>query len=151
MPWYEYRHRVLLEDGNLVGNVYFARFPGWQGRCRDAFLAEHAPQPADGPTLITTHCSCDYLAEATPGDQVSVRMRTVRLARTLVTLGFEHWRLEAGGEALLARGEERLACVRRRPGEVEPAALPGTLRRALERYTAYDGSEPYTAHDGSER
>jgi enediyne biosynthesis thioesterase len=141
VPSYEYRQRVLLEDGNLVGNVYFARFLGWQGRCREAFLAEHVPDPEAGVALITTHCSCDYLAEATPGDEVSVRMRTVRLARTLVTLGFEHWRLDAGGEALLARGVERLASVRRRRGEVEPAPLPGTLRRALERYTAYDGSE----------
>jgi enediyne biosynthesis thioesterase len=141
VPSYEYRHRVLLEDGNLVGNVYFARFPGWQGRCHEAFLAEQAPEAEGGVALITVHCSCDYLAEAAPGDEVLVRMRTLRLARTLVTLGFEHWRLDAGGEALLARGEQRLACVRRRAGEVEPAALPGTLRRALERYSAYDGAE----------
>jgi enediyne biosynthesis thioesterase len=143
---YEYRHRVLLEDTNLVGNVYFTRYLGWQGRCWEGFLADHAPELGDaraaGVALITTQCSCDYLAEATPGDTVSVRMRTVRLARTLVTVVFEHWLLEDGrSETLLARGEHRLACVRRERAQVVPAAFPDSLRRALERCSACDCTE----------
>ena len=135
MAPYEHRHRVTLEDTNLVGNVYFTRYLAWQGRCRDGFLAEHAPDLGAGPlALVTTQCSCDYLAEAAAGDEVSVRMRTVRLARTLVTLAFEHRR----GGTLLARGEQRLACVRRERGETVPAPLPEALVRALER--AADGS-----------
>jgi enediyne biosynthesis thioesterase len=59
-------------------------------------------------------------------------MRTVRLARTLVTLAFEHRRVGPGVEALLARGEQRLACVRREGGRLVPAALPEALARALE-------------------
>jgi enediyne core biosynthesis thioesterase len=129
---HELRLRVLLEDTNLVGNVYFTRYLGWQGRCREGFLAAAAPALTDGLALITTRFSCDYLAEAVAGDEVSVRMRTVRLARTLVTLAFEHRRVGPAGEALLARAEERLACVRREGGRLAPAVLPEALARALE-------------------
>ena len=42
MRAYEYRHVVGFEETNLVGNVYFARFVSWQGRCRELFLRDHA-------------------------------------------------------------------------------------------------------------
>ena len=42
-PYYEYRHLVGFEETNLVGNVYYVNYLRWQGRCREMFLLEHAP------------------------------------------------------------------------------------------------------------
>ena len=44
MRAYEYRHVVGFEETNLVGNVYFTEHLRWQGRCREMFLKEHAPE-----------------------------------------------------------------------------------------------------------
>lgn len=137
----EYRHRVLLEDTNLVGNVYFTRYLGWQDVCRERYLADLAQALMGSVALIITQCSCDYLAEARLGDELAVRMQTARLAPTLVTLAFQHWRLEAGGKTLIARGEERLACVQDESGIVRPAPFPEPLRQALECCSTHDIEE----------
>ena len=41
--YYEYRHIVGFEETNLVGNVYYVNYLRWQGRCREMFLSERAP------------------------------------------------------------------------------------------------------------
>src|SRR3954447_4989322 len=83
MRAYEYRHVITFEDTNLVGNVYFTRYLGWQGRCRELFLREHAPsvleELARDLRLVTTRVSCDYFAELRAFDEVLVAM-TLRAA-----------------------------------------------------------------------
>ena len=67
MRIYSYRHVVGFGDTNLVGNVYFVNHIEWQGRCREMFLREKAPEVvqgfAQGLALVTTRCSCEYLSE----------------------------------------------------------------------------------------
>ena len=41
--YYEYRHIVGFEETNLVGNVYYVNYLRWQGRCRELFLKDMAP------------------------------------------------------------------------------------------------------------
>jgi enediyne biosynthesis thioesterase len=138
MRGYEYRHRVLFEDTNVVGNVYFTRYLSWQGRCREGFLCDHAPgvleELGNGLGMVTTRCSCDYLGEAVAGDQITVVMRLGRLARSLITLQFEYWREEERGRSLLARGEQQVACVRRTPQGTVPEPVPQELVQALQDY-----------------
>ena len=47
-PFFSYEHVVTFAETNLVGNVYFAHYVGWQGACREHFLAAHAPEVAAG-------------------------------------------------------------------------------------------------------
>jgi enediyne biosynthesis thioesterase len=47
---------------------------------------------------------------------------------------FEYWRSAEAGEELAARGEQDLACMRRRNGKVEPEPWPESLREALRPY-----------------
>jgi enediyne biosynthesis thioesterase len=47
-----------------------------------------------------------------------------------MTLQFEFWR----GEQLVARGEQRIACMRRQQGKLAPAPVPERLREALRAY-----------------
>ena len=74
MRFYEYRHVVSFEETNLVGNVYYTNHLSWQGRCRELFLREHAPDVIDelsrGFNLATMSCSCEYLAELAAFDEV---------------------------------------------------------------------------------
>jgi enediyne core biosynthesis thioesterase len=139
--YYEYRHRVGFEETNLVGNVYYVNHLRWQGRCREMFLHQHAPEVlgeiGNGLALATIRCSCDYLAELQAFDEVLLRMRLGAVAQNRLTLHFEYWRRsEAGGEELVARGEQQVACMRRDGAAMVPAPIPAALREALRPYAA---------------
>ena len=139
MKHYEYRHVVGFEETNLVGNVYYVNPLRWQGRCREMFLRDNAPEVladlAQGLALATVRISCDYLAELFAFDQVAVRMRLGGVTQNRITLLFEYWRLsDAGGEELTARGEQVVACMRREGERTVPTAIPVALREALKPY-----------------
>jgi enediyne biosynthesis thioesterase len=138
MRFYEYRHIVSFEETNLVGNVYYTNHLSWQGRCRELFLREHAPDAIDelsrGLSLATTSCFCEYFAELTAFDEVIVRMRLVELVQNRMRLAFEYWRSKGGGEELVARGEQQIACMRREDDRLVPAPVPQSLRQALAPY-----------------
>ena len=138
MRAYEYRHVVGFEETNLVGNVYYASHVRWQGRCREFFLRDHAPdvlaQLAEGLCLVTTRCSCEYFAELSAFDEVLIRMRLGALVQNRVTMNFEYWRTTASGEELVARGEQQIACMTRRGEKLEAAPIPRTLAEALRAY-----------------
>lgn len=139
MRAYEYRHVVGFEETNLVGNVYYASHVRWQGRCREMFLREHAPdilkQFGEGLCLITTRCSCEYFAELSAFDEVLIRMRLGALAQNRVTMLFEYFRRANGDEELVARGEQQIACMVRKGERLEAVPVPRTLQEALRAYS----------------
>ena len=135
MRTYEYRHRIGLEETNLLGNVYYVNHLRWQGRCRELFLHEHAPEVlaelGGGLALATVRCTCDYLAELQAFDEVVLRMRLAGVAQNRLTLHFEYWRIAVAGEELVARGEQQIACMRRDGDASVPTPIPAALREAL--------------------
>jgi enediyne biosynthesis thioesterase len=136
---YEYRHRVGFEETNLVGNVYYVNHLRWQGRCREMFLLDHAPQILDdlkhGLALATVRCSCDYFMELEAFDELLIRMRLGEIVQNRITLRFEYFRLNGQGEELIARGEQQVACMRRQGPETVPTPIPPALREALRPYS----------------
>ncbi len=128
---YEYRHLVAFEDTNVVGNVYYANHVRWQGRCRELFLRDHAPQVLDalgqGLVMVTTRVVCEYFHELYAFDEVLIQMRAGAVTQSRVTLLFEYWR----GEELMARGEQQVACLRKQGEGHVAAPLPEALRAAL--------------------
>lgn len=138
MRAYEYRHIVGFEETNLFGNVYYVNHIRWQGRCREMFLRDHAPdvldQLAQGLSLVTVRCSCDYLAELAAFDEVVIRMRLGALMQSRMSLLFEVWRNAENGEELVARGEQQIACMRRTEEGLVPTPVPETLKEALRAY-----------------
>jgi len=142
MSFYEYRHVVCLEETNLLGNVYYLNHLRWQGRCRELFLREHAPDVLDqlraDLRLVTLDCACRYLAELDAFDEVAVRMRLEELGQTQLLLGFQYLRrAPGGGEELVATGQQRIACMRRDgDGRLAPVSVPASLEHALRRYGA---------------
>jgi enediyne core biosynthesis thioesterase len=136
---FEYRHTVGFEETNLVGNVYYVNHLRWQGRCREMFLREHAPgvlqDLRDGLALATVRCACDYLSELEAFDELALRMRLGGIAQNRITLLFDYWRLTpGGGEELVARGEQQIACMRREGERTVPTPIPPELREALRAY-----------------
>ncbi len=135
---YEYRHIVGFQDTNLVGNVYYANYLTWQGRCREMFLRDHAPgvlkELAQGLHLVTTHVSCQFFSELFAFDEVILRMRLGSVVQNRVTMLFEYWRDTPGGEQLVARGEQGAACMRQEGDRIVPTQIPEALREALQAY-----------------
>ena len=138
MRHYEYQHVVSFQETNLGGNVYYTHFLEWQGRCREMFLRDHAPdvigELSRDLSLATVRCGCEYFAELLVFDEVVVRMRLAELMQNRITLAFEYWRRQVGGEELVARGEQQVACMKREGARLVPTAVPATLREALAAY-----------------
>lgn len=139
-PYYEYRHMVGFEDTNIVGNVYYVNYLRWQGRCREMFLKNEAPDVlADMQgdlKLFTLKVDCEFFAEITAFDELSIRMRLVDLAQTQVEFSFDYVRLDQdGGEVLVARGRQRVACMRGPNNRTVPARVPEALTAAMAPYT----------------
>ncbi len=142
--YYEYRHVVGFEETNLIGNVYYTKHLGWQGRCRELFLKEHAPdiipQLSTGLSLATVRCSCEYFAELNAFDEVLVRMSLAALVQNRISLHFEYFRAIGAGdqEELVARGQQEVACMKRDGARLIPTPVPASLREALAAYARPD-------------
>jgi enediyne core biosynthesis thioesterase len=138
MRAYEYRHVVGFEETNLVGNVYYANHVRWQGRCREMFLRDRAPEIIEalkhGLVMVTTRVSCEFITELVAFDEVILRMRLGELAQNRITMNFEYWRSSIAGEEMVARGEQQVACMKREGTQVVPVPVPAQLREALREY-----------------
>jgi enediyne core biosynthesis thioesterase len=139
MRSFEYRHIVGFEETNLVGNVYYTNHLRWQGRCREMFLREHSPgvlaELSGNLALATLRCSCEYLAELAPFDEIVIRMRLGALVQNRITLDFDYLRVTAAGEELVARGQQQIACLRREGKRTVPTPVPNELLQALKLYS----------------
>ncbi len=140
--YYEYPHVVGFEETNLVGNVYYVNYLRWQGRCREMFLKDRAPdvlaELRDDLKLFTLKVSCEFYAEITAFDQLVIRMFLDELAHTQIQFGFDYVRIDPGdpdgSETLVARGWQRVACMRGPNTRTVPSPVPESLARALEPY-----------------
>jgi enediyne biosynthesis thioesterase len=125
----------MLEETNLVGNVYFSNYFLWQGHCRESFLLDRAPGVMralrDDFAMVTTASACDFFAELFAGDVVEVRMSLAESVANKVTMRFDYYRLQGTAAQLVARGTQGIACMRRVGEAMEPVDVPDELRDAL--------------------
>jgi len=136
--YYEIRHTVGFEETNLVGNVYYVNYLRWQGRCREMFLKEKAPavlvELQDDLKLFTLKAECEFFSEITAFDELSVRMRLEELTQTQIEFAFDYVKLADGAENLVARGRQRIVCMRGPNTQTVPSRVPASLRDALSQY-----------------
>ncbi|GHG42014.1 acyl-CoA thioesterase [Streptomyces zaomyceticus] len=137
--YFEYRHMVGFEETNLVGNVYYVNYLRWQGRCREMFLQQKAPdvlaEVQDDLKLFTLKVDCEFFAEITAFDELSIRMRLSELGQTQLEFTFDYVKVTGGAEVLIARGRQRIACMRGPNTNTVPSRIPDGLARALEPYS----------------
>lgn len=138
--FYEYRHTVGFEETNMEGTVHFVNYVRWQGRCREMFLQDNAPEVLaeirDDLKLFTLKVGCDFFADTSAFDEISIRMRLEELTQTQISFAFDYMRLSDGEEQLVARGRQRIACMRGPNQDTRPTMVPMSLRTALDRYSA---------------
>ena len=136
--YYEIRHTVGFEETNLVGNVYYVNYVRWQGRCREMFLKQKAPSTLtelqDDLKLFTIKVECEFFSEITAFDELAIRMRLIELTQTQIDFGFDYVHLEEERETVVARGRQRIACMRGPNNAVSPARVPDELVAALAPY-----------------
>ncbi|GAA2597030.1 acyl-CoA thioesterase [Actinomadura fulvescens] len=137
--YFEHLHTVGFEETNIVGNVYYVNYLRWQGRCREMFLKERAPdvlaELQDDLKLFTLKVDCEFYVEITAFHELSIRMRLLELGQTQLEFGFDYVRLDPGGiETLVARGRQRVACMRGPNTRTVPTRVPESLVRALQPY-----------------
>src|SRR5215468_6076263 len=104
------------------------------------FLKEKAPAVLadlqDDLKLFTLKVDCEFFAEITAFSELSIRMRLIDLAQTQVEFGFDYVRLDPdGSEVLVARGRQRVACMRGPNTRTVPTRAPEPLAKALEPYS----------------
>ncbi len=138
--YYEYRHTVGFEETNLVGNVYYAHYLRWQGRCREMFLKQLAPSVLDEVAadlkLFTLEVACEFFSELAAFDELSIRMSLIELGQTQLEFGFDYVHLRKDGtEVLSARGRQRVACMRGENRNTHPTRVPDDLVTALKPFT----------------
>jgi enediyne biosynthesis thioesterase len=132
---YRYRHVVTLDETNVVGNVYFARYLHWQGHCRERFLADHAPGVvarlrAGTLTLATVSCAMEYYRECFALDEIEVAMTLGTRGGHRIGMDFVFSR----GAEQVARGSQTVVCLRRTQDGVAPVDIPTELAAALDEY-----------------
>ncbi|MEO7269828.1 MAG: acyl-CoA thioesterase [Knoellia sp.] len=136
--YFEIRHTVGFEETNLVGNVYYVNYVRWQGRCREMFLKQKAPttltELQDDLKLFTIKVECEFFSEITAFDEVAIRMRLIELTQTQIDFGFDYVHIGDDHETVVARGRQRIACMRGPNNAVSPARVPEELVEALAPY-----------------
>jgi enediyne core biosynthesis thioesterase len=133
---FEYRFSLGFQETNVVGNVYFANYFLWQGKCREDFLRRYAPQVLDdfkaGYGMITQECSCVFQEEAFAFQSILIRMGLERLSRTGMSMTFDYYREAPNGElTLLAQGRQAALWVN---PEHRVALLPPYLYKAIQEF-----------------
>ncbi len=126
-----------LEESNLVGNIYFANYPTWQGCVVDRFLYRIAPEhfcsAKTAGELRCVYSKTEYLREALPFEQIAVRMYLGSIYEHGIQLHFDYFRLTGDGHhEKLAFGEYQAAWMTQLGNHVwKPFVLPEVLRDAL--------------------
>lgn len=126
-----------LEESNLVGNIYFSNYSTWQGRVRDRFFYQIAPELFQGTgelgEWIPLNSNIHHLREAMPFDIVEVEMSLLKQYENGIKLYFEYYKQVAGGKReKLAYGEQDLLWIERdSEGIPVPMTIPDVFSKEL--------------------
>lgn len=129
--WFAMAYTPTYDDTNSVGNVYFANYFRYVGKCRELFFAECMPDFDIKTTtfvILTKDFEHKFRREVVEFEPLVVRLRVERFNRRFVTL--EHEITTAAGD-LVGKGSQQLMFVDRRseklveiPGSVMTAFMP---------------------------
>lgn len=121
--FYEFRHLVTFTDTNIVGNVYYAQYVQWMGKCREEIIAQHYPEISDdiknGFGFATEYVHMDYMSESFLFDPVLVKMFVADLTRTRIEFIFEFYNEKSGKQ--LAVGSQAIVWVN---SQHRPSLMP---------------------------
>ena len=136
---FEFVHTVSFEDTNVMGNVYFAHFLSWQGKCREMFIKEKVPGllaliESNKLLMVTISCSCEFFYELRAFDEIIVNMELASVTQNRVKMNFSY--LKKTGDALktVAKGTHEVGCFFRDGADITTLSVPEILQEALTEY-----------------
>ena len=138
--FYEYRFITTFEETNLVGNIYFANYVLWQGKCREMFLYEYCPDVIEeiskGLLLITLDVSAQYISQLFAFDTVVMRMSLEAQSSNRLQMSFEYYKEEKDGEklTLVCKGTQGAASMKVINGNMAPVSFPESMVQVLQDY-----------------
>ena len=124
---FTYRHRVGVEETNLLGNVYYTHFIEWQWRCLEGFLRDRAPDVlrniGTAFPMTTMRCDCNYYDELTTIDEVELLMYVDLVGPGCLNLIFEYSRVTDGNHKIVAEGTRQVAFITADDSRTVPTSL----------------------------
>lgn len=137
--YYEYRFITTFEETNVVGNIYFANFALWQGKCREMFLYEYCPGIIDeiksGLALITLDLSIQYVSQLFAFDKVVIRMSLDAQSVSRLLMGFKYYKEEENGSlTIVATGTQATLAARMINGTIKAVPYPDAMIEVIEEY-----------------
>jgi len=141
MRHFEYRLHVGFQETNVVGNVYFANYFLWQGKCREEFIRLYAPGVLTdferGYGMITRESTCVFHEEAFAFDCIVIQMGLDQLMRTGMSMTFHYFRERKNDDderdlKLLAQGRQTALWT---DSEHRVSLLPDYLYEAIREFT----------------
>lgn len=134
---FEYHHLVTFDDTNSAGNVYFAKYFTWMGKCREVITAEHYPEITDdlknGFGFATEYAHIDYVNESFLFNKVIVKLYIKDLSRTRIEFFFEF--VNADSQEMLATGSQAVVWVN---PQHRPSLMPDKLYDSALEYFELD-------------
>ncbi|HAK59113.1 MAG TPA: hypothetical protein DCO77_01850, partial [Nitrospiraceae bacterium] len=128
---------TTLEDATLMANIHFSSYYLWQGRVRDHYVNEMAPEYFNGSgkqgELRCMRCKVNHISEAMPFERIAVRMYRTAIYERGIRFYFDYYRIGLdGARKKLGYGEHEAAWFA--PTEENtwlPSELPKTILDAL--------------------
>lgn len=135
---YEYRFTTTFEETNVVGNIYFANYALWQGKCREMFIYENCPDVINeinaGLALITLDLSVQFLSQLYAFDKVVMRMWLEAQSESRILMSFEYFCEKGGQLTLVAKGHQATAAMQNQNGRMVAVHYPASMLEVLEQY-----------------
>ncbi len=137
--YFEYAFFTTFEETNLVGNVYFANYVLWQGKCREMFLKEYCPDVidaiTDGLALITLDLSARYISQLFAFDKVVMQMSLEAQSNSRLLMSFEYFKEDKNGErTLVCVGSQATAAMKEIDGQMVAVSYPDSMIELFEKY-----------------
>ncbi|MDX1929842.1 MAG: hypothetical protein SFV81_25165 [Pirellulaceae bacterium] len=112
----------------------------WQGKCRELFLAEHAPKSLAAVAhrqlaWQTTSASLDIYKHVTELDSVRIEMRLVALKCGQMSVRFDYYSVNVCEEFRFATGFQTMSSKRYQSTGIVPCPLPSDILSALRKFT----------------
>jgi enediyne biosynthesis thioesterase len=129
--YYEYRFVTSFEETNVVGNIYFANYAVWQGKCREMFLYEYCPdiiaEIKNGLHLITLDLSIQYIGQLFAFNKVVMKMYMEAQSVSRILMRFEYYLEKEGELTLVCKGHQATAAMREINGMMISTHFPESM------------------------
>jgi enediyne biosynthesis thioesterase len=133
--YFEYKFVITFQETNFVGNVYFANYAFWQGKCRELFLYEFCPDVIDeinnGLLLITLNLNINYIAQCFALDEVVIRMSLEAKNINMLLMNFEYYKKEDDLLNIVAKGSQTVTAMRYINEKLSAIHLPESILNHL--------------------